>query len=52
MTIFRAPADLEKLRYCAELGIDRVTFSLPAAGREAVLPILDEWAVLQRQLNG
>ena len=52
ITIFRAPAELDRLRFCEEIGIDRVTFSLPAEGRETLLPIIDRWAELNRTLNG
>ncbi len=52
ITIFRVPEEIDRLRYCEEIGIDRVTFSLPAEGREALLPIIDRWADLNRKLNG
>jgi hypothetical protein len=37
---------------CEKLGIDRIVFSLPAEKEDGILPILDRWAELQRQLNG
>ena len=52
ITIFRVPDDLERLRFCQEIGIDRVVFSLPAEKEDKILPILDRWAELKRQLNG
>ncbi len=52
VTVFRAPAELDKLQYCQELGIDRVTFTLPAEGREALMPIIDRWAELKHRLGG
>jgi probable F420-dependent oxidoreductase len=52
ISIFRVPEAMAGLRYCEEIGIDRVTFSLPAEGRETLLPILDRWAAIQRQLAG
>jgi probable F420-dependent oxidoreductase len=52
ITIFRAPPELDRLRYCEEIGIDRVVFSLPAEGRDALMPIIDRWADLSRQLHG
>ncbi|RYI86457.1 MAG: LLM class F420-dependent oxidoreductase [Acetobacteraceae bacterium] len=52
ITVFRAPEDLAKLRYCEEIGIDRAVFSLPAEGRETLLPIIDRWAELRRKLGG
>jgi probable F420-dependent oxidoreductase len=50
ITIFRLPDDIAKLRYCQEIGVDRIVFSLPAEREEKVLPVLDRWATLQRQL--
>ena len=35
----------------AKLGIDRVVFSLPAEKEDKILPILDRWAELKRQLG-
>jgi len=52
ISIFRVPEDLSRLRFCQEIGIDRVVFSLPAEMDAAVLPILDRWSALQRQLAG
>jgi probable F420-dependent oxidoreductase len=52
VSIFRVPADIERLRLCERLGIDRVVFSLPAGKEDGILPILDRWAELQRRLNG
>ncbi|MFD0691338.1 LLM class F420-dependent oxidoreductase [Actinomadura fibrosa] len=34
----------EKLAYYASLGVEEVVLRVPAAGREAVLPVLDEYA--------
>jgi len=50
ITIFRVPDDIEKLRFCQSIGIDRVVFTLPAEKEDKLLPILDRWADLQRQL--
>ena len=50
ISIFRVPDDIEKLRYCRSIGVDRVTFTLPAEKEDKLLPILDRWADLQRQL--
>ncbi len=52
ISIFRVPEAMAGLRYCEEIGIDRVTFSLPAEGRETLLPILDRWAAISQQLAG
>lgn len=50
ISLFRVPDDIGRLRFCRELGIDRVVFSLPAAKADAILPILDRWAALQAEL--
>ncbi len=52
VTSFRAPADIERLRLYRKLGIDRVVFSLPAEGEAGLLPIIERWAELKRQLAG
>ena len=51
ITIFRVPDELDRLRFCEEIGVDRVTFSLPAEKEEKLLPILDRWAELQHRLG-
>jgi hypothetical protein len=52
ITIFRVPEDLMQLRFCEEIGIDRIVFSLPADKEAEILPILDRWSALKRQLEG
>jgi probable F420-dependent oxidoreductase len=52
ITLFRVPEDIDRLRYCEEIGIDRVVFTLPAEGRDALLPIIDRWADIRRRLGG
>jgi len=52
ITLFRVPDDIERLRLYETIGIDRVVFSLPAAGEDEIVPILDRWADVQRQLAG
>jgi len=52
VTLFRVPEDIDRLRRCEEIGVDRVVFSLPAEADAAILPILDRWAALRRQLSG
>ncbi|HVY16670.1 MAG TPA: LLM class F420-dependent oxidoreductase [Rhodopila sp.] len=51
ITIFRVPDEIPKLRYCQEIGIDRVVFSLPAEKADTILPILDRWAAVKRDLG-
>jgi len=52
ISIFRVPDNIERLRLCERIGIDRVVFSLPAEKEDKILPILDRWADLKRQLEG
>ncbi len=51
ITIFRVPDDIKQLRYCQEIGVDRVVFSIPAEKQDHILPILDRWHALQQQLG-
>jgi len=51
ITIFRVPDDLTKLSFCQEIGIDRVVFSLPEKRKEEILPILDRWVAVRRELG-
>jgi probable F420-dependent oxidoreductase len=50
INLFRVPDDLDQLRYCQDLGIDRVVFSLPAEPEPRILPILDRWAEIRAAL--
>ena len=49
VTLFRVAEDAERLRQYRDLGVARVVISLPAAKRDAVLPILDRWAPLMQR---
>ncbi|HVY18081.1 MAG TPA: LLM class F420-dependent oxidoreductase [Rhodopila sp.] len=49
VTIFGSGEDAETLKRYRDLGVVRVSVSLPAAKEDVVLPILDRWAVLIRQ---
>jgi hypothetical protein len=51
VTMFRVPDDLEKLRFCQQIGIDRVVFSLPEKKADEILPILDRWAAIKQALR-
>ena len=51
ISTFRVPDELERLKRYRELGIDRVVFSLPAEKDDTLMPILDRWAELNRQLG-
>jgi probable F420-dependent oxidoreductase len=51
ISTFRVRDDLERLKRYRDLGIDRVVFSLPADKDDKIMPILDRWAELNRQLG-
>ena len=50
ISIFSAPEDADTLKRYRDLGITRVCTSLPAAQADVVLPMLDRWAALMRQV--
>jgi len=50
ISLFSAPEDLDTLKRYRDLGITRVAVSVPAAKSDVVLPILDRWAALMRQV--
>jgi hypothetical protein len=52
ITIFRVPEEIDRLKYCEEIGIDRVVFSLPAEGKDKLMPIIDRWAELKHRMGG
>lgn len=47
VTVFGAPRDPAVLERYAGIGVDRCLFAVPSAGRETVLPRLDELAALR-----
>lgn len=46
VSLFGARADEAKLAAWRDLGVARVLFALPSAGRDRVLPLLDQYAAL------
>lgn len=52
ISVFRVPDNIERLRLCEKIGVDRVVFSLPAEKEDKILPILDRWFELKKQLAG
>jgi probable F420-dependent oxidoreductase len=48
VTIFGTPADAEAISQYRAAGVERVTFGLPPANRDTVLPILDRYAEFVR----
>jgi probable F420-dependent oxidoreductase len=51
VTLGGAPAEAERLKRFSELGVARVNVSLEAGTKDEVLPVLDRWAGLIRQLQ-
>jgi probable F420-dependent oxidoreductase len=51
ISIFRVPEEIDRLRYCRDIGVDRIVFSLPAEKEDGIMPILDRWVRLRRQLD-
>jgi hypothetical protein len=52
VTLGGCPEDLAKLQRFKELGAVRANVSLPPEKADQILPILDRWAALIRQVNG
>jgi len=50
ITAFAAPEDAAELRRLRDLGVSRVVVSLDSDREEAILPVLDRWAALIRQV--
>ena len=51
LTMFRIVEDLDRLRHYRDIGIARVVITLPSAGPDQVLPIIDRWSDLIRRMN-
>ncbi len=52
ISMFSAKDDLDTLKRFRDLGVARVTVSLPSAPSDQVLPILDRWAEHKAKLGG
>ncbi|HUN44672.1 MAG TPA: LLM class F420-dependent oxidoreductase [Acetobacteraceae bacterium] len=50
VTVWGPPMNADALRRYRDLGIARVVISLESAGRDAILPALDRWAAVMRNL--
>jgi probable F420-dependent oxidoreductase len=46
-----APEDADKLKHFRDLGVDAVNVTLMSDKRDEILPILDRWEKLNRQVN-
>ena len=51
VTIGGAPEDLDQLKRFRDLGAARAVVTLPAEGADQILPLLDRWAGLIRQVD-
>jgi probable F420-dependent oxidoreductase len=51
VTLGGAPEDLEQLKRYRDLGVARMNVRLPAEKADQILPVLDRWAKLIRQLR-
>jgi alkanesulfonate monooxygenase SsuD/methylene tetrahydromethanopterin reductase-like flavin-dependent oxidoreductase (luciferase family) len=50
VSIFGAPEDLDRLKRYREQGVARAIVALPSAEADEILPVLDRWAELIRQV--
>lgn len=50
VTAFAAPEDAAELRRLRDLGVSRVVVSLDSEKADSILPVLDRWAALIRQV--
>src|SRR6478609_6610637 len=51
VTMFRVVEELDRLRHYRDIGIARVVITLPSAGANEVVPILDRWAEKIRRVD-
>jgi probable F420-dependent oxidoreductase len=52
ITSFGLGEDPDRIKRLADLGVARVVASFPAEKANTVLPIVDRWAAIMRQVNG
>ena len=52
ITSFGLAEDLDRVKRLADLGVARVVASFTPAKADAVLPIVDRWTAIMRQVNG
>jgi len=51
ITLFGVPEKVDVLKRYRDQGIARVVASLPSEGRDKILPVLDRWAAVIRDVN-
>jgi probable F420-dependent oxidoreductase len=52
ITSFGVAEDLDRVKRLAEVGVARVVAALPSEKADTVLPIVDRWTKIMRQING
>jgi len=52
ITLFGLGEDLDRVKRLAEMGVTRVVPMFPPEKADAVLPIIDRWTKITRQVNG
>jgi hypothetical protein len=52
ITLFGLGEDLERVKRLAEMGVGRVVPMFPPEKADKVLPMIDRWAHIMRQVNG
>jgi hypothetical protein len=50
VNVYGAGPDPERLESYVKIGVDRTIFALPSVGRDAALPLLDQYAEVMRKL--
>ena len=51
VSVYGAPGDADQVRRLQDAGVDRVLFILPPAPADVVLPLLDRYAEVARQVG-
>jgi len=51
VTVWGFAEDVGRPDHCREIGVARVVVSLPSAGRDEIMPILDRWAGLMERVQ-
>jgi hypothetical protein len=51
VSVYGAGPDPQSLESYAEIGVDRTIFALPSVGRDAALPLLDQYAEAMTKLE-
>jgi alkanesulfonate monooxygenase SsuD/methylene tetrahydromethanopterin reductase-like flavin-dependent oxidoreductase (luciferase family) len=52
ITVWFPKKDADLMKRYQDLGVSRVVFNLESEKADAILPVIDSWAMLMRQVNG